>query len=116
MKRIIKSLIFVWCAVFLFSEGSAQTDFGYLEEGGGPIFFVDYASFREETGEKYGLEVYYKIFNQGLTFVKYNDKFKASYEIELLVLNKINKQVTGTSTEEDYLVDTYEETQSAGIS
>jgi GWxTD domain-containing protein len=29
-----------------------------------------------------------------------------------LVLNKVNKQVTGTSIDEDYVVDTYEETQS----
>ncbi|MFQ6032379.1 MAG: GWxTD domain-containing protein, partial [Candidatus Zixiibacteriota bacterium] len=81
---------------------------------GGSLFFVDYASFRKESGEEYRLEVYYKIFNQGLTFVKYESKFKASYEIELLILNKINKQVTGTSTEEDYVVETYEETQSVG--
>jgi len=114
MKKIIKIFSFFCYITFIFSEASAQTDFGYLEEGGGSLFFVDYASFREETGEKYRLEVYYKIFNPGLTFVKYDDKFKASYEIELLVLNKVNKQVTGTSTEEDYLVDTYEETQSGG--
>ena len=112
MKKIIKILSFCCWVTFIFGLASGQTDFGYLEEGGGPLFFVDYASFREETGEKYRLEVYYKIFNQGLTFVKYDNKFKASYEIELLVLNKVNKQVTGTTMEEDYVVHTYEETQS----
>ncbi len=112
MLTIVKRLILLCCLTFIFSEASAQTDFGYLKEGGGPVFFVDYASFREGTGEKYRLEVYYKILNQGLTFVKDAGRFKASYEIELLVLNKINKQVTGTSLEEDYLVDTYEETRS----
>jgi GWxTD domain-containing protein len=111
MKKIIKISSFFVGVIFVFGLASAQTDFGYLEEGGGPLFFVDYASFREEAGERYGLEVYYKIFNQGLTFVKYDNKFKASYEIELLVLNRVNKQVTGTSMEEDYVVDTYEETQ-----
>ena len=114
MKKIIKILSFFFYITSAFGLASAQTDFGYLEEGGGPTFFVDYASFREEAGEKYRLEVYYKIFNCGLTFVKYNNRFKASYEIELLVLSKINKQVTGTSTEEDYVVDTYEETRSSG--
>ncbi|MCK4427512.1 MAG: GWxTD domain-containing protein [candidate division Zixibacteria bacterium] len=114
MKKIIKIFSFFCYIPFIWGLAFAQTDFGYLEEGGGPLFFVDYASFREETGEKYRLEVYYKIFNCGLTFVKDDNRFKASYEIELLVLNKINKQVTGTSTEEDYVVDTYEETQSAG--
>jgi GWxTD domain-containing protein len=114
MKKIIKIFSFFCYINFILGLASGQTDFGYLEEGGGPLFFVDYASFREETGEKYRLEVYYKIFNWGLTFVKDDNRFKASYEIELLVLNKINKQVTGTSTEEDYVLDTYEETQSAG--
>jgi GWxTD domain-containing protein len=114
MKKILKRFILFCSITFILNEVSAQTDFGYLEEGGGPIFFADNASFREETGEKYRLEVYYKIFNQGLTFVKQDDKFKASYEIELLVLNKVNKQVTGTSAEEDYVLDTYEETRSPG--
>ena len=112
MKKTIKILSFFFYSTFAFGLASAQTDFGYLQEGGGPLFFVDYASFREEIGEKYRLEVYYKIFDRGLTFVKYDNQFRASYEVELLVLNKVNKQVTGTSMEEDYVVDTYEETQS----
>lgn len=90
---------------------SAQTDFGYIEERE-HIFFVDYATFREESGEKFRLEVYYKILTKGLSFVKDEDKFKASYEIQVFVSNKINKQVTGTSIEEDYFVKSYEETQS----
>lgn len=114
MKKIIKIFCFFCYTIIVFGPASAQTDFGYLEEGRGSLFLVDYAIFREETGEKYRLELYYKIFNQGMTFVKYDNKFKASYEIELLVLNKVNKQVTGTSLEEDYLVNTYEETQSPG--
>ena len=114
MKKIIKILSFFCYISFIWGLASAQTDFGYLEEGGGPLFFIDHASFREDSGEKYELEVYYKIFNCGLTFVKDDNRFKASYEIELLVLNKINKQVTGTSTGEDYMVDTYEETRSPG--
>jgi GWxTD domain-containing protein len=112
MKKLIKIFILLWSLTFMFSQPSAQTDFGYLEEGGGPVFSVDYASFREETGEKYRLEVYYKIFNNKLTFVKSDGKFKASYEIQLSVLNKVNKQVTGTSKEEEYTLHTYEETQS----
>lgn len=112
MKRIIRIFSLFFYIALVVGLAPAQTDFGYLEEGGGPLFHVDHASFREESGEKYRLEVYYKLFNQGLSFVKYDNKFKASYEIELVVLNKINKQVTGTSMEESYVVDTYEETQS----
>ncbi|MCJ7578745.1 MAG: GWxTD domain-containing protein [candidate division Zixibacteria bacterium] len=116
MNKLIKIFFFLCSLTFIFSQSSAQTDFGYLEEGGGPVFSVDYASFREETGEKYRLEVYYKIFCNKLTFVKSDDRFKASYEIELSVLNKVNKQVNGTTAEEDYAVNTYEETQSPDVS
>jgi GWxTD domain-containing protein len=112
MKRLIQILVFLGFLTGFFCQASAQTDFGYLEEGGGAVFSVDYASFREETGEEYRLEVYYKIFNHKLTFVKSDGKFKASYEIQLSVLNKVNKQVTGTSEDEEYTLNTYEETQS----
>jgi len=88
-----------------------QTDFGYLEDRQ-QVFFVDQAAFREETGEMFTLEVYYKIFTKALTFVKQGERFKASYEVEMFVSNKINKQVTGTSMEEDYIVDSYQDTRS----
>jgi GWxTD domain-containing protein len=88
-----------------------QTDFGILQEGE-QIFFIDYAAFREETGEKYRFELYYQIFTHALTFVKQGEKFKASYEVQVVLSNKVNKQVSGTSMEEDYIVDTYDETRS----
>lgn len=115
MKKLIKIFFFLCSLTFVFSQSSAQTDFGYLEEGGVPVFSADYASFREETGEKYRLEVYYKIFCNKLTFVKSDGRFKASYEIELSVSNKVNKQVSGTTAEEEYAVNTYEETQSPDV-
>ncbi|MGB8658433.1 MAG: GWxTD domain-containing protein [Candidatus Zixiibacteriota bacterium] len=110
--RVMRWMLVFWIGLTLTPVGTpAQTDFGYIAENN-PVFFVDYASFREETGEKLRLEVYYKILTRGLTFIKNEGKFKASYEIEIFVSNKINKQVSGTSLEEDYLVNSYEETQS----
>ncbi len=109
--RVFTPLAF-FCVLLTFVPAwvCGQTDFGYLEEQE-PVFFVDYAAFREETGEKFRLEVYYKIFTKALTFVKQGEGFRASYEIEIFVSNKINKQVTGTSMEEDYFVDSYEDTR-----
>jgi GWxTD domain-containing protein len=101
-------------AAFLIVPSSlafGQTDFGYLDNRE-QIFFVDYAAFRQEAGEKFDFELYYKILTHALTFVKEGEKFRASYEIQVVVSNKINKQVSGTSTEESYVVDTYEETRS----
>ena len=88
-----------------------QTDFGYLDQSK-QIFYADHAAFREESGETFGVELYYKILTDALTFVKYGERFRASYEVQVVVSNKINKQVTGTSIEEDYIVDSYEETRS----
>jgi len=111
MKNLYMMFLLLVCSIFTPGWILAQTDFGFLEEKE-PIFFVDYATFREEPGEKFRLEVYYKILTKGLSFVKEDDKFKASYEIQVFVSNKINKQVTGTSMEEDYIVNSYEETRS----
>ncbi|UCB51572.1 MAG: GWxTD domain-containing protein [Candidatus Zixiibacteriota bacterium] len=88
-----------------------QTDFGFLDQSQ-QIFFVDHAAFREETGERFAVELYYKIMVSALTFVKEGERFRASYELQVVVSNKINKQVTGTSLEEDYVVNSYEETRS----
>ncbi|MGB7062644.1 MAG: GWxTD domain-containing protein [Candidatus Zixiibacteriota bacterium] len=111
MRSITSILLF--CLVMLPAANSiwGQTDFGYLDESEA-FFFVDWAAFREEAGEKFGVEVYYKIFTRALTFVKGTDQFRASYEIQVFLSNKINKQVTGTSMEEDYFVGSYAETQS----
>ena len=111
MRIVVSIFLFCFWLIPVFTPVLAQTDFGYLEEKE-QIFFVDYAAFREETGEKFRVEVYYKIFTKALSFVKHKDKFKASYEVQVVMSNKINKQVTGTSMEEDYFVNTYKETRS----
>ncbi len=111
MKKFYLTFLLLVFSIITSRLISAQTDFGFLDEKES-IFFVDYATFREEPGEKFRLEVYYKILTKGLSFVREEDQFKASYEIQVFVSNKINKQVTGTSMEEDYFVDSYEETRS----
>lgn len=111
MRIIVSIFLFCFWLMLVPTQVLAQTDFGYLDEKE-QIFFVDYAAFREETGERFRVEVYYKIFTKALSFVKHKDKFKASYEVQVVVSNKINKQVTGTSMEEDYFVASYRETRS----
>lgn len=111
MKIVTPIFLFCFWLIFVSTWVAGQTDFGYLEEKE-PIFFVDYSAFREEAGERFRVEVYYKIFLKALSFIKHKDKFKASYEVQVFVANKINKQVTGTSMEEDYFVNSYRETRS----
>jgi len=111
MKIVTPIFLFCFWLIFVSTWALGQTDFGYLEEKE-PIFFVDYSAFREEAGERFQVEVYYKIFLKALSFIKHEDKFKASYEVQVFVANKVNKQVTGTSMEEDYFVNSYRETRS----
>jgi GWxTD domain-containing protein len=111
MRFIISIIVICLCLLPVSLGIQAQTDFGYLDESES-FFFVDWAAFREEEGEKFGVEIYYKILTRALTFVKQTDQFRASYEVQVFLSNKINKQVTGTSVEEDYFVGSYGETES----
>jgi hypothetical protein len=110
----------IWFCAFIILESlllfipsvHSQSDFGLLKEKD-KGFYVDYAGFKETQGENWRLEVYYKIFNDELSFVKSENKFQASYELTLTILDKDNQQITASSIEEDYLVEKYEETTSS---
>lgn len=73
-------------------------------------FFVDHASFADTSLNR--LEVYYKVFNDGLNYVKKGDKYIANYEISVIVYGSKDKQVTGRSIERSYVLDSYEDTRS----
>lgn len=107
----MKSLLRFISVFFLFSGSIfAQTDFGFLEEAKGKEFYVDLAFFKEKGEEGWRLEAYYKIFNHKLSFIKLDDKFRASYEIGLKVFDSRNRQITASSLEENYDVFTYDQT------
>ncbi len=106
-------------SLFFLPRAFSQTDFGYLEEPEEEGVYLDYAYFfengttgKEGEGDNWRLEIYYKIFNHKLTFIKEQDKFKAGYEIEVVLFSK-NKQFTASSYEEEYVVESYQETQSS---
>jgi GWxTD domain-containing protein len=111
MKIVFLLIILCFLGTFAPVVILAQTDFGYIEEQE-QIFFTDYAAFREDAGEKFRVEVYYKILTKGLTFVKDGDKYKTAYEVQVFASNKINKERIGTSVDEHYTVNSYEETRS----
>jgi len=111
MKRKI-AILFPFLFLIFLPLAVSQTDFGYQEEPEEKAVFLDYAYFKGGEGEDWKLEVYYKAFNNKLTFVKDKEKFKASYEIEIILFSK-GKQFTANSHEEEYVVDSYQETRSA---
>lgn len=88
---------------------------GYIEERklDAPHFVFDVAAFRSaEDPNAVSLEIYYKIFNNALQYFKQDDKFVASYEINVVILGKDNNQVTGYSREKKYYLENYQETRS----
>lgn len=105
----LKAFFCLW--IFFYSFAMAQTDFDFLRRSKGVDFLVDYACFKEK-GENWRLEVYYKIFNEKLSFVKSGERFRASYEVNLTVLDRKGHQITATSLEENFYVNSYSETTS----
>lgn len=97
--------------IFFYSFAMAQTDFGFLKRPERVDFLVDYACFKEKEKD-WRLEVYYKIFNEKLSFVKSDQRFRASYEVNLTVLDRKGHQITATSLEENFYVNSYSETTS----
>lgn len=74
-------------------------------------FFVDYATFAGEDENR--LEVYYKIFNDGLNYVKKGDKYVANYEINVIIVGEGDKQITGQSVDKTYVLGDYSLTRSS---
>lgn len=73
-------------------------------------FFIDHAVFADTNHNR--LEIYYKIFNDALHYVKKGDKFVANYELSIIVMGDKEKQVTGRSVERTYALDDYALTHS----
>jgi len=97
-------ILWIFCSLVF-----SQTDFGFLKSSKRSDFLVDYSCFKED-GEDWRLEVYYKIFNEKLSFVKAGERFQASYEVNLTILDRKGHQITATSLEENLFVSHYSET------
>ncbi len=69
-------------------------------------FHIDYAAFVDSLSDDIYIEVYYKVFSSVLTFEKRREKFKGSYEVDLIIKRK-GKQVTGASRDGDLFADDY---------
>jgi len=113
MSPMLIPLIVLFALAIAFSSAAAQT--GYIDETeiGQPIFATDFATFRSDSAEDLvRLEVYYKVYNIGLKFIKSQNEFVADYEIGIVVLGK-DGQVAGTSRDRIYRVGSYDETQDA---
>lgn len=108
LRRLIATLPLL---LVLIKAAPAQESAGFGDELIQLPFHIDYAAFADTLNDNIHLEVYYKVFSSALTFEKRAEKFKAAYEMAVIV-NKKGKQVTGTTRSGDIFADDYETTLS----
>ena len=84
---IIQMILFtlVMLSVSAFGQYSDLSSQG-LDE---PRFAVDLASFKSNLDDVVRLEIYYKIYNDGLKFFKKGEEFIADYELNITIHNPI---------------------------
>ncbi len=91
--------------------GLAQSEFSGLPELGVPVFYADAAVFKGVDGPETRIEVYYKIFNPNLTYVRREKSYFANYEIDAVLRGEHNPQVSSVSHSESYTVESYKQTR-----
>jgi GWxTD domain-containing protein len=103
---ILFAMIFIWTSNTFSQLGILPGS--NLED---PKFAVDIAAFRSDIEDQVRLELYYKIYNDGLKFFKKGKQFVANYEMNVVVLGEDNKQLTGASVERFYRLNNYRDTR-----
>ncbi len=88
----------------------AQTEFSGLPEAGVPVFDLDYAAFRAPD-DSVRIEVYYRITNPRLSYVRRDSEYVASYEITAILTGKGDKQASSASNRENYTLSSFDETR-----
>lgn len=109
MLRIMSGILAV---ILLPSMSLAQNRSGIGDDLVQQAFHIDYAAFVDSLSDNIYIEAYYKVFSSVLTFEKRREKFKGSYEVDLIIKKK-GKQVTGASRDGDLFADDYKTTLSA---
>lgn len=107
--------LFHWSAVFILlflasARVTAQAVFPDHNAISKPDIQVDYAQFRSETEGMIRLEIYYRIFNKNLLFVKKDNSYQANFEINVTVSDNDNRQVTAQSRTRSFTAASYEKT------
>jgi len=99
--------------VFALTASNAPGQMGNLERRplDEPRFNIDMAAFKADDEDNVKLEIYYKVYNDGLKFFKKGDQFVANYELNVVVLGEEDRQITGSSVERFYRLSSYRETR-----
>lgn len=100
-------------ALLVFALGvpvQSQTEFSGLPGPGVPAFDLDVAAFRQ-TADSARLEIYYRITNPHLSYIKKGDEYIASYEISAVLKGDRDQQAASATNTEKYIVTSYDETR-----
>jgi GWxTD domain-containing protein len=98
------------CSLFAPRISGAQSEFSGLPEPGEPAFDLDFAAFRAP-GDTIRVEIYYRITNPRLSYVKKGNQYAASYEISAILKGDDDQQAASASNMENYVLETYGETR-----
>ncbi len=93
--HILSALLILAALPAAYCFGQDIQSLGDFSGRGG--FYIDYAQFRSGREGFDRMEIYYKIFNRNLQFIKRGDNYRADYELDLTVYDKDDRQVTASS-------------------
>jgi GWxTD domain-containing protein len=109
LSRILLAAV----GILLSTRGAyAQTEFSGLPEPGEPVFDLDMATFRA-SGDSVALELYYRILNPHLSYVRKGGQYVASYEISAVLKSGGDQQAASAGNTENYTLATFDETRRA---
>lgn len=106
----LRLFLFLWilCPI---STAWGQTGYLGTQDPIEPRVQWDYLMFGPAPEGPFRVEVYYKIFNDGLTYRKEDGRYLAEYEVEVVAYQD-GEQVAGTSFREVYAVESFPRTTS----
>lgn len=108
---IFKGIFTLACAAIVFAPMAKAQEIYNIRDGGQRLdIHADYAYFRAEEEGFLTLEVYYKVYNDYLTFVRNGELFTADYEVLILIYDEKDVQVESYNRRRDVSVTSYDQT------
>lgn len=109
-----KQLLFALLLIAALVSGvQGQSTYSLREGVTRPLFSLDYASFKSETSDFNRLEIYYRVYNSDLLFVKEGEEFRADYEIVVAVYDKKKRPIASKSFSRTVTTKEYSRTMSS---
>jgi len=112
IKRTLTYLVIILLIGFLGVQIQAQDTYTGINDFKSSAFHVDYAQFNSDQPGLVKLEIYYKIFNRELQFVKAGSGWQAEYELTVTIYDKDGRQIDAYSKDKKVTVHSYASTVS----